>query len=431
MEFQGWSDGLALRPRDYLGKGESLAAVVRAGGPFAGESLYLFALGTAATMARMHLGGIAGLRLSPAGVLIGPRGQAFFAPGPRDSEFPASDVMDWADVVVFAATGTEPGERRDGVAEPDLDRLLPALRAVIEECRRSDPASRPSAVDLVRVLLGHSGAARGATVHELLCEAEWRTRPEEPPPAYEERVVVVPFWRKPAYLGGIAIGVLIVATVAGAVTMVSGRAAGPPPDAGAVYGAIGRHTVTFHHVSEVGVGKVVADGRLSFDANAATAYDMKITCGNAPDPAGVSLVGNAGVADGVRFDAAQPPPRPPTGSCARDGTPFVRDYSSPHAIKALIDAAGPDVTSTPAAGNGRTITGTAMAHRIRGEEGLARYSGAGIDGPVRFTLLVDARGLPARLELRTERRGNAVGISATTYRDWRAFEAIKGETPNG
>ncbi|MEV4172031.1 hypothetical protein [Nonomuraea sp. NPDC049709] len=414
MEFQGWSDGLALRPRDYLGKGESLAAVVRAAGPYTGEALYLLALGTAATMARLHLGGIAGLRLSPGNVMIGPLGQAFFAPGPRDSEFPAHDVKDWADVVVFAATGHEAGAG----GEPDLDRLLPALRAVIDECRRPDPAVRPSAVDLVRILLGHSGAARGATVHELLLEAERRTRPYEPPP-YEDVPAATPFWRKPAYLAGLAVGVLVVAVAAGMVTVISGQARRAPVDTSDVLSVIGRRTATFQQEIRPARGEPErSEGRFSFDRNAATSYDMKLTCGNAPRPAVVSLVGNSGVADGVPFDAERPPVEP----CAPQRAGTVRHFSSPHGIKALLDAAEPNVTRT-----GRTITGSALAHRIRGDE--SAYAAA--EGPIEFTLQVDVQGLPARLELSMDSRIGGPRTVETVYRDWRAFEAIEGGAPNG
>ncbi|MFG1696789.1 hypothetical protein [Nonomuraea sp. NPDC049309] len=215
MDFQAWSGGLALRPRDYLGTGEPLAAVVRSRGPLTGERLHLFALGSAATLARLHLGGIAGLRLSPANVLISPQGQALIAPGPRDCLFPAHDVGDWADVVVFAATGTMPDEGAD------LDRLLPALRAVIDECRRPDLGARPTAVDLVRILLGRTGPGRGGSVHELLMEAERRTAPPqqdapEPPPPPPP-----PLWRRHPYAAGLTIGVLAVAVAAGAVAALS------------------------------------------------------------------------------------------------------------------------------------------------------------------------------------------------------------------
>ncbi|SEH00449.1 hypothetical protein SAMN05444920_116184 [Nonomuraea solani] len=421
MEFQGWSTGLALRPGDYLGEGESLAAVVRAAGPYRGEALYLLALGTAATMARLHLGGIAGLRLDPGNVVIGPYGQAFFAPGPRDSRFPASDVRDWADVIVFAATGRGPA------AEPDLDRLLPALRAVVDECRRADPGSRPSAVDLVRILLGHSGAARGATVNELLIEAERRTRPDEPAP-YEPPPAPTPIWRRPSYLVGVAIGVLIVAVVAGAVTAIAGHARQPDTgDTGDVVGAIGRRTATFEQKVTASGGAVAADGRLSFAQGAATAYEMKLTCGNAPDPAEVSLAGNAGVAGGVPFDAARPAPE----TCVQADGAAVRRFSSPYTIKALLVAAGTSVSAAPAPGNGRTITGTAFAHRIRGEETIAAYAGSGAEGPVAFTLRVDEQGLPLRLKLHMGSRTNGSLVVETVYRDWRAFEAIEGATPNG
>ncbi|WP_326631381.1 hypothetical protein OIE67_43120 [Nonomuraea fuscirosea] len=427
MEFQGWSEGLALRPRDYLGKGDSLAAVVRAAGPYQGESLYLLALGTATTMARLHLGGIAGLRLRPGNVVIGAGGQASFAPGPRDAEFPAQDVKDWADVIVFAGTGHVAG----GGVEPDLDRLLPALRAVIDECRRPDPFARPTAVDLVRILLGHSGGARGATVHELLLEAERRTRPYEPEPPADDPAPA-PLWRRPAYLAGLAVGVLAVAVAAGTVVLVSSRVTPPSsaarPAVNDVTAAIGRRTATFEQRTELSrYGEtVVADGRLSFDANAATAYDMKLTCGNAPRTTRVSLVGRSGVAAGVPFDAVRPPLEP----CDQSRAPSVRDLSSPHSIQALIDAAESDVTSTPEAG-GRTITGSALAHRVRGEEGLAAYAGTSAEGPIEFTLRVDAKGLPVSLKLHLESRADGTRDVETVYRDWRAFEAIEGETPNG
>ncbi|RSN01919.1 hypothetical protein DMB42_37775 [Nonomuraea sp. WAC 01424] len=173
MDSQGWGGGLALRPRDYLGIGEPLADVVAAAGPYGGEALHRLALGTAATMARLHLTGIAGLRLGPHNVLIGPLGEASFAPGPRSSELPPADVREWADVIVFAATG----QAADG--DPGLDALPDELREMIGRCRRPDPAARPTAMQLVRVLLGHSPSARHASVRELLREAEGWSGPDE------------------------------------------------------------------------------------------------------------------------------------------------------------------------------------------------------------------------------------------------------------
>ncbi|YCK32675.1 hypothetical protein ACNF49_00785 [Actinomadura sp. ATCC 39365] len=173
MDSQGWGGGLALRPRDYLGMGEPLADVVAAAGPYEGEALHRLALGTAATMARLHLTGIAGLRLGPHNVLVGPLGEASFAPGPRSSDLPPADVREWADVIVFAAAGHTGGGA-------DLDRLPPVLRGLVDRCRRADPAARPTAIELVRVLLGHAASARHASVRDLLREAEAWAGPHEP-----------------------------------------------------------------------------------------------------------------------------------------------------------------------------------------------------------------------------------------------------------
>ncbi|MFC4013471.1 hypothetical protein ACFOY2_40025 [Nonomuraea purpurea] len=413
MEFQGWGGGLALRPRDYLGTGEPLAAVVGTAGPFRGQTLHLLALGTAATLARLHLGGIAGLRLNPGNVMIGPHGQAFFAPGPRTSEFPAQDVRDWAEVIVFAATGRPADE------EPDLDRLLPALRAVVEECRRPDAAARPTAVDLVRILLGHSGAAPGASVAELLREAENRTRPYEEQAPYEAVPAPTPIWRRPAYLAGVAIGVLAVTVATAAVAMIARE-----PEARDVVSAIGHRTASFQQKGD----SFAADGRLSFDAGVpATSYEMTVTCGQGHVPVPVTLVGSKGVAAGVPFDADRPQIEP----CASFTAPSIRRYSSPNTIKALLEAAEPGLTTTSGPGNGRTITGTAMAHRLRGVETGGVYGGGMGEGPVRFELRVDGRGLPTRLALQTDSRSGGRTDVETVYQDWRAFEAVGTEVRNG
>ncbi|MEW9554517.1 hypothetical protein [Nonomuraea sp. NPDC050783] len=193
MDFHGWSGGLALRPRDYLASGgRPLLDVVRASGPFRGEELRRLALGTAATLARLHLAGLAGLRLGPGNVLIGPYGQAFFAPGPRDSEFPSHDVRAWAEVMLFAATGREPrpgpgsgsglgAGSGPGPGAGEEAALGGVLGAVIGECRRPDPGSRPTAAELVAALLGRPAPATRLAVERLLREADNHTRPDGGP----------------------------------------------------------------------------------------------------------------------------------------------------------------------------------------------------------------------------------------------------------
>ncbi|TMR10668.1 hypothetical protein ETD86_38710 [Nonomuraea turkmeniaca] len=410
-EVDGWNEGRALQPHDYLGGGRPLGDVVRAAGPVRGEALHRLALGSATAMARLHLAGIAGLRLHPGNVMIEANGQVYVAPGPRDSEFPSRDVRDWADVIVFAAAGRRAGEGE----EPDLDRLLPAVRAVIDECRQADPGSRPTAVELVSILLGHSAAVSRASVDDLLREAENRLRPYEPPP-YEATLVPTPLWRKPVFLAGTAIGVSIVAAAAVTVVMTSGSAR--EPDWRDVLGAIDRRTATF----QVAGDGIIAEGRFSFDPDAATAYEMRLTCGNAPQAVDVSIVGDRGVAAGVPFDVARPQFEP----CAQMAAASVRGYTSPHTIKALIDAAGTDVSVAPEPGGGLAISGTTTANPGAGPAGSPGRIAE--EGPVAFELRLAGDGLPVRLRLQTKTRAQGSTVVETAYRDWREFEAVTGRS---
>ncbi|WP_164904126.1 hypothetical protein [Nonomuraea polychroma] len=399
-----------MQPHDYLGSGRPLGDLVRASGPVKGEALYRLALGSATTMARLHLAGIAGLRLNPGNVMIEAHGQVYVAPGPRDSELPSRDVRDWADVIVFAATGQLAGQG----GEPDLDQLLPALRTVIDHCRQPDPGSRPTAVELVSILLGHSAAVSHARVDDLLREAESRLRPYEPPPD-EAPPASTPLWRKPWFVAGVAIGVSIAAVAAVAVVMIS--SATREPDWRDVLGAIDRRTAGFQYVR----GGVAAAGRLSFDPDAATAYEMELACENDP-PVAVSIVGDRGVAAGVPFDAEAPG----IETCAPLSAAAVRRFSSPRTIKALIDAAGTNVSAAPEPDGGLTITGATMAHRLRAEGRVDSYGQIVKEGPVEFEVRLAADGLPVRLRVQTETRAEGTKVAETAYQNWRAFEAIKG-----
>ncbi|NUP83847.1 MAG: hypothetical protein HOV96_40605 [Nonomuraea sp.] len=134
-----------------MGDQYKLTDFVRAGGPLRGPALHRLALGSAAAMARMHARGVTGLRLGPDNVALGSRGQVLVGlqQGSSGRGGPADDVRDWAELVRFASG---PGA------------LPHPLRGVVELCRRPEPAARPSAAHVVRVLLGHTMA----TVDDLL-----------------------------------------------------------------------------------------------------------------------------------------------------------------------------------------------------------------------------------------------------------------------
>ncbi|SDL54940.1 hypothetical protein [Nonomuraea jiangxiensis] len=149
-------------------QGASLAYFVRHEGPLGGRALHHFAVSCMAALARLHGGDTAGLRMSRDSVALGGRGQVLIGwetSGTSYEGAAADDVRAWADLVVFAATGTEDGDPRI---------LPPALRLAVEQCRHPDPGARPRSVDVLRVLLGRSVAAAMASVDGLLSGAHRR-----------------------------------------------------------------------------------------------------------------------------------------------------------------------------------------------------------------------------------------------------------------
>ncbi|PZG22111.1 hypothetical protein [Nonomuraea aridisoli] len=134
----------------------TLAEFVRTNGPLRGPALHRLAVRCAAAIVHPD----SGVRLRPGTVALGAGGQVLV--GCASPGEPADGVRDWADLVVFAATGA---------ADGDVRVLPPVLRIAVERCRHPDAASRPRAADLLRVLLGRSVAAAMASVDDLLARA--------------------------------------------------------------------------------------------------------------------------------------------------------------------------------------------------------------------------------------------------------------------
>ncbi|MFD0902214.1 serine/threonine-protein kinase [Actinomadura sediminis] len=176
--------------------GPSLAQRVQEDGPLHGGALVRLAVNTASALAAIHSAGIVHRDLKPANVLLGPDGPrvvdfgiaraidaetntqmvgtpAYFAPEWIDGRPPTerSDVFAWAGTVVYAATGTPPfGSgptfaalmNRIANGEPRLDGVPPALRPVIARCLAKDPALRPTARELIDLLVSPDGDVRPA-----------------------------------------------------------------------------------------------------------------------------------------------------------------------------------------------------------------------------------------------------------------------------
>ncbi|MGW1409308.1 serine/threonine-protein kinase [Streptomyces sp. NPDC002403] len=170
--------------------GPSLAEAVIHGGPMPEPVVREMGAGLARALADMHAVRVLHRDLKPGNVLLGADGpkvidfgiaQAFDAtqltrtgvvvgsPGYISPEHvngsralvPASDVFCLGAVLAFAATGRGPFDDSDMAAvifriaqgEAELSRVPPQLRAVIEECLRSEAEARPTPQQLAELLL--------------------------------------------------------------------------------------------------------------------------------------------------------------------------------------------------------------------------------------------------------------------------------------
>lgn len=209
--------------------GRSLADHVRLDGVLRGAALHLFALKSAAALARLHVTGTEAPPPTPDALVadpglgwrIGPgegaRAERDFIPG-EGAGPAADDVRSWALSVLYAAGGRAIRTPED--QEAGLDALPPALRGVIVEALHPDAATRPSAVRLLRALLGHTSATTpaGALIDEATAwRPPARVTPAPPPAPHRPE----PLWRRPAFL--FSTGTVLVATAITIMLLVQGR----------------------------------------------------------------------------------------------------------------------------------------------------------------------------------------------------------------
>ncbi|MDP4508545.1 serine/threonine-protein kinase [Nonomuraea turcica] len=168
--------------------GLSLESSVREHGPRSGGALDRIAVSTATALAAIHRAGIVHRDFKPSNVLLGSDGPrvidfgiaraidltatggsvgtpAYMAPELIHGEpaQPASDVFSWAVTVAFAATGRAPFGQdtlpavmyRILHAQPDLDGVPEPLRALLAHCLAKAPQERPTAAEVLHLLLGH------------------------------------------------------------------------------------------------------------------------------------------------------------------------------------------------------------------------------------------------------------------------------------
>ncbi|XTZ13485.1 protein kinase domain-containing protein [Micromonospora echinospora] len=254
--------------------GPSLDEVIAERGPLRGGSLQSLAVGVATALTGIHGAGIIHRDLKPDNVLLAPGSPkvidfgiarsfeatsqhtrtdvmvgtvAYMAPErfSGESEKPvtaAADVFAWGCVIAFAGTGRTPfqGDSPSATAAriltqpPQLDGLPESLREPVCAALAKDPADRPTAPELLAMLLGNQSAAPAPPTP---------APPAPAPPTVDQRPAAVPdppvrsARHRRVALGGLAALLLLTGvTVAGLVANAdddrpeAGRA--PSPSAG-------------------------------------------------------------------------------------------------------------------------------------------------------------------------------------------------------
>src|SRR4051812_4620485 len=174
--------------------GPSLAEVVAERGPLSSANLHSVAVGVATALTGIHGAGVIHRDLKPENVLLAPGSpkvidfgiaRAFeatsnhtstgqmvgtvsymaperFSARPGTALTSAADIFAWGCVIAFAGTGHTPfqGDSPEATAAriltqpPYLDGLIEPLRGFIESATAKDPADRPTARELLDMLVG-------------------------------------------------------------------------------------------------------------------------------------------------------------------------------------------------------------------------------------------------------------------------------------
>ena len=274
--------------------GPTLADVVEERGPLTAANLHSVAIGVATALTAIHGAGVIHRDLKPRNVLLAPGSPkvidfgiaraaeadtgitgldqmvgtvAYMAPerfGDNPALTPAADVFAWGGVVAYVGTGRTPFAADSPPATagriltqpPDLEGLTGPLRELVAHALEKEPANRPSARELLDLLV--AGPSRPAAA-ALADQPDLRAAAEEAQAVtgiqvaaaesstrigyLEDSIVTVPISSPPAAAGPpppeprkrwflpVAVALLVLAVVAGAMMVVAGGLVGKPADA--------------------------------------------------------------------------------------------------------------------------------------------------------------------------------------------------------
>ncbi|GAA3920276.1 serine/threonine protein kinase [Actinoplanes auranticolor] len=202
--------------------GPALTDVVRENGPLSPAALHSAAVGIATALTAIHGAGVIHRDLKPGNVLFALGGLkvidfgiarpldatsqhtrtdqmvgtvAYMAPERFDEHpalrlSPAADIFAWGAVVMFAATGRTPfqGESAPATAmriltqEPNLTGLPGSLRGIVARALAKDPADRPTARQLLDLLLADGRPVATLPVRPVPDDVATAMAGSEPPP---------------------------------------------------------------------------------------------------------------------------------------------------------------------------------------------------------------------------------------------------------
>ncbi|HEY8482218.1 MAG TPA: serine/threonine-protein kinase [Spirillospora sp.] len=183
----GEENGRPYLVTEYVG-GVSLHSRLVAGGPLPPAELHGVAVGVASALAAIHAAGLVHRDLKPANVMLtlsgcrvidfgiarsqdcevaaGKPGQILGTPGWMAPEVltggaatPAADVFAWGCLIAHAGTGRmpiggDPATLRTAADQPDLSGLPEPLVPVVRAALATNPAERPTAFELLLMLVG-------------------------------------------------------------------------------------------------------------------------------------------------------------------------------------------------------------------------------------------------------------------------------------
>ncbi|MFI7445344.1 serine/threonine-protein kinase [Nonomuraea indica] len=237
--------------------GPNLEQAVEQSGPLTGSSLDALAVSVATALTAIHGAGVVHRDLKPSNVLLSPVGPRvidfgiaraldtlggvtgtgeligtprYMAPEVLRGEpvSPACDVFSWGCLVAFAASGQAPfgGGTLPAIVyqvlntEPDLSAVEPGLRELVVSALRKDPATRPTAQQLLDHLVGRSAQPEQAA-HTVQVAWQQATTPFTGAPPFATR------GKRGRLVAGLAAGALALAALgAGAWALLT--PSGPP-----------------------------------------------------------------------------------------------------------------------------------------------------------------------------------------------------------